>query len=756
MEEKELLKEKAWLTKVYQRIDDQILQTEKSVSQQQREMKEIRTSLWEDMQVSSASRGKMLDIGQKIAVLRQGAGGFGSQHQKLKQLKVLAESPYFGRMDFRYEDEFQDEQIYIGVGTLLDDNGLPMVYDWRAPVCSMFYDYGIGVAQYEAPGGTFAGEIKLKRQYRINQRELEYMFENELKIDDEVLQEALGRHSSQTMRNIVNTIQREQNQAIRNDEFPIMLVEGPAGSGKTSVALHRIAYLLYKYRDSITADNIVIFSPNQIFSGYISAVLPELGEDNVRQTTFHEYAERFLGWHLEVESLSEFIENILPRNAKRREIRLGEASYKSSSDFRVILDRLVQHIYHQLSQFEDIFFAGSLVMTKTQQQQLFEDNYGYLPIAKRLVKLKRRIWNFLRPAKKNRIKQVREDMAQAPEFAEESQWMIARSAIKQVLIELEPLVKRLEEQFSLNSLNWYLKLWDDQTLWDELASDPRPDFASASVDKLTSGKVPYEDTPALLYLIGELEGYPVRKDIQHVVIDEVQDYSPLQLSLLLRLFPQAKLTLVGDINQSVNPAVWRQNAADLKQLFSPIELGVVRLSKSYRSTKEIFRFCDAILDEPVDGDTVLRNGPIPLVITSDEKEWDQSLCQQVKRCKQKGYASIAIVCSSAQESQDVFARLKDRLEIELYDREKAVKPEKVMVIPVYLAKGLEFDAVIVPDASESKYGASYQRRLLYVVCSRALHELILIATGHLSPFIPEESQGLTKHVDLRQAELPIR
>src|SRR5690554_743784 len=368
-------------------------------------MREIRTSLWEEHGNSTASANQLVDIAQQIAELRHSATAFGIQHRLLKQLQEAEKAPYFGRIDFHEEGLPHREALYIGIRSLIDpETGQPLVYDWRAPVSSMFYDYGLGPAQYEGPGGVYRGDISLKRQYRIRKRKLVYMFDNELTIDDEVLQEALGQHASEKMRTIVNTIQREQNKAIRNDHDDLLLVEGPAGSGKTSVALHRVAYLLYRYRDSMQSQNIVIFSPNRIFNDYISHVLPELGEENVFQTTFQDFAEPFLGWEWDIETQSTCLEKLLDAEGETREERLETMAFKSSPDFQAILDNLVELIVCAKCDFFDVRIGKTLVISAEEQRKLFCDNYSYLPVQKRLAKIEQRIMFLLRPLKKKLIR----------------------------------------------------------------------------------------------------------------------------------------------------------------------------------------------------------------------------------------------------------------------------------------------------------------------------------------------------------------
>lgn len=750
VEAKDLEQEKQWLKQVYRELDHQLAHSVQSTATYREQMRKIRSSLWEDYGLSSASSNQMMDVAQQITELRQRGGHFGIQHRLMKQLKSMEKTPYFGRMDFHEEGLPQVEAMYIGISSLVDQTtGLPLVYDWRAPVSSMFYDYGLGAAEYEGPGGVFRGEISLKRQYRIKDRELVYMFDNELKIDDEVLQEALSQAANEKMRTIVNTIQREQNQAIRNDRDSLLLVEGPAGSGKTSVALHRIAFLLYKYRDSISSENIVIFSPNRIFSDYISHVLPELGEENVHQTTFQDYAEPFLGWEYDMETMMEFLEDLLQNDTPTRNKLLELAAFKSSQEFQQILAELINYVSQEATQFFSVKLRGQVVITGQEQVKLFVENYNYLPVHKRLDKIHQRIIFLLRPIKKELRREVFKEVAASPVFEDESWWTIARETIRRVKKEVDPLRDQLDKHLKVDSVKWYQRLWQDHDLWSKVAGKiPIPLGGDESLASLGNKQVSFEDITPLLYLRGELEGYPVKREIRHVIVDEVQDYSPLQLHILTKIFPRAKFTLVGDIFQSLNPYIWQTAPSNLKDVFSNLEMETVQLTKSYRSTQEIFHFCNGILKTKSTAETVLRTGPKPVVTQASAENSLPVLETQITNYRQAGHQTIAIICPTVAQCQSIYDQLKQRNNqwiLSLLAHEKATYKPGIIVVPVYLAKGLEFDAVILPEVGRHTYGQEYQRRLLYVACSRALHALSLIYTDNLSPFIRELPARLYEH-----------
>lgn len=746
MQDNDFQSEQRWLDSIYEEIDKQLAQQTRQDRDHREQMREIRTSLWQG--IGGASDNKMLDVAQQITELRHRATTFGVHHHLLKQLLTAEKAPYFGRIDFHEEGLPEKERLYIGIRSLIDqEDNIPLVYDWRAPVSSMFYDYGLGEASYEGPGGIYRGEVSLKRQYRIKDRKLVYMFDNELAIDDEVLQQALGQHADEKMRTIVNTIQREQNQAIRNDQDELLLVEGPAGSGKTSVALHRVAYLLYKYRDSIRSQNIVIFSPNRIFSDYISHVLPELGEENVYQTTFQDFAEPFLGWDWDVETHLGSVENLLQEQGREREQHLESIAFKSSPTFQGILGNLVNMIIDGACRFEDIRFGKQVILSATDQRKMFTGNYGYLPVQKRLAKIHQRALFLLRPLKKKRLRSLHKELGALPSFEEESWLTVAREAITRVKEELDPIFETMNRHFSINATDWYRRLWQEPDLWKNVAgTQSMPRLAADSLHSLEQGFISFDDVVPLCFLKGELEGYPVKRDIQHVVVDEVQDYSPMQLQILIKTFPRARFTFVGDVFQSLNPYVW-QAQGGLEEVFGDIGLKTVRLNKSYRSTEEIFHFCNGLLRGKVTAQTVLRHGRKPSVHKVRKEQHMAKLRDLIVDHRLSGFETIAVVCETVQECQKIAAGLSGidpNLDLSYLSHEKSKFKPGVIIVPVFLAKGLEFDAVIVPDASTQKYSEGYQRRLLYVACSRALHSLKLIytASDKLSPFIQEMSREL--------------
>ena len=506
------------------------------------ELQDTLADYWE------SSRKSFWDQAQLTATIERQRGLTSVSYRRQSQLIKLAISPYFGRIDFAevgLSGLGKPEIIYIGITTLTgSDSGEYLIYDWRSPVAGMFYDYERGWSQYQCPAGTISGEIILKRQYKIKNGQMEYMFDADLKIDDEMLQELLGKSVDDRMRTIVNTIQREQNRAIRDVQHPILLVQGTAGSGKTSIALHRIAYLLYRERNRITARNILIFSPNQIFSDYISNVLPELGEDNVLQTTFMDFVYNSkLTIPLDIEDGASQLESLLTNpDGQDFYIRTAGVQYKSSPEFMKVIQNYLAFLTDSLIRdYPAIEFRGRVIFSKADWELLFFKNLAYLSVVERLKQIRRRIQVKLRPmVHELRQEKEHEIVATGEEVNERTIKALARMAARQ---ELRSLTEVIEQMTTMDSFLLYRRLFEDPALFYRLANgtEVAKDWLMICKQSLTwfdSGWISYEDAIPLLYFQGCLTGFPVKTSIRHLIVDEAQDYTALQFEILQRLFPR--------------------------------------------------------------------------------------------------------------------------------------------------------------------------------------------------------------------------
>jgi DNA helicase-2/ATP-dependent DNA helicase PcrA len=651
------------------------------------------------------------------------------KHEISKKLQEkyerMVQSPYFGRLDFHEKGERKPEKYYIGLFNLINDDYDFLIYDWRAPASGMFYDYEIGEASYKCPEGTISGELTLKRQYKINNGKIEYMFDSNLKIDDEILQEILGKGTDTKMRTIVTTIQREQNRVIRNEEYKNLIVQGPAGSGKTSIALHRIAFLLYKHREKITAQNIVIFSPNQIFNDYISNVLPQLGEENMYQTTFKEYMHKALDNRLVKEDYSDLMEYILnSKHETNYEKRIKNIKYKSSLEFIDVLKNYAALVEKEDRGFKDIIFRDKLIISAKELEELYYKDYLSLPFKKRLDKIRERIFFFLRPCEKERINKIFEELWETGNYFDKTE--VTEISIATVREETKDIYREISRITSFDLIDIYKKLFENL---DE-------EIKSYTLESLQAQKLNYEDQPPLLFLKGVFGDIPKTSDIKYVIIDEAQDYTPLQYEIFYQLFNHASITMLGDLNQSINPFMNVGDYSNIAHIFPQDNTCIINLTKSYRSTLEITKFSRRLLNKEVTDEFVERRGEEPIVLGfSNEEAIKERILSDIEMYKKQGYKSIGIITRTIKEADAVYSFLKDKAEVKCITKDDDEYINGTLVIPAHLAKGLEFDAVLVYNAGDRNYSCEEERLLFYTACTRALHRLSVYYTGKVTPLL---------------------
>lgn len=744
----------------------QMLETE--VAQQKEEVKTFRTNFWSDISVNTDNWDDLLesfaDISQKSSQVAEHERKYRHAHHSLTRIKRMLDSPYFGRVDFVENGSPQVEQIYIGTSSLRDEESQDfLVYDWRAPISSIFYDYPPGPAAYETPMGEISGEIKLKRQYVIRNGKILSMFDAGVTIGDEILQQVLGKNADAQMRSIVSTIQKEQNQIIREADRKIVIVQGAAGSGKTSVALQRIAFLLYKYRNRLTSDNMVLFSPNPLFKNYIANVLPELGEENIQQSTLFEYVESQLGNQYKVEDPYTQLEELFLLNQGQQEtIRTSGIRYKGSLAFFDSIEAYASRLNREGMHFQPLTFRGRVLISEQEMEEVF---YGFdaLRLSIRVDFLKEWLIKRLKTMEKeereqdwvrNEIEGLEKDLYQEAfrllqkknRFHSESftdyqdeELLLRKMVVREHFQSLYRWVKELrfidllanyKELF--HHPDRYLKFGKKEELpahVDEICND--------TIERLNQGYIPYEDAMPLLLLKGLTEGFRRYMTIQYVVVDEAQDYTPFQLRFIARIFPRSKWTILGDLNQ----AIWPHHALLSENPFlesaAEEEIAAYRLTKSYRSTKEIVEFTKKILLDDMGIEAFERHGEPPRITkAANENQLNQEIIRRINELQADGMQTVAIICKTEKESEKVYHLLKQHLHLQLIRKDIPTYEEGVVVIPSYLAKGLEFDAVIVYNASSRLYGRESERNLLYTVCTRALHRLEIYYLDSASPFLP--------------------
>ncbi|MGX6443524.1 RNA polymerase recycling motor HelD [Neobacillus sp. K501] len=750
-------------------ISERISSLKEETAQRRNEVVHIRKHFWDEIKVNIDSFDDFLET---IIGLRQEAQALSvsqSTHRhaakRLSTLRRMQEIPYFGRIDFTEEGTSTPEKVYIGISTLTDESGDDfLVYDWRAPISSIYYDYQPGgPANYTTPGGVIHGKLENKWQYLIRGNELQSMFDTSLTIGDEILQKVLGKGTDKQMHNIVATIQQEQNRIIRHDRGRLLIVHGAAGSGKTSAALQRIAYLLYKYRDRLNADQIILFSPNSLFNHYVSNVLPELGEENMQQVTFQEYLDHRLSKEFQIENPYEQLEYVLTAaNSTSYRSRVAGISFKASSRFFEAIQSYRKSLELSGMLFKDITFNGKLMIASQQITERFYRTDTSLRFSNRLESLKDWLMKKINEAEKlERTKSwvqeemellSNEDYHKAHTFLAEKRGFKGESiadyemepkALARLIVhqKFKPLRKRIRAFRFIDIKGIYKQLFTDPQQIKQWIEGEIPvewaEICQATLESLDHNKLLYEDATPFLLMKELIRGFQTNSSIKHIVVDEAQDYSPFQFEFLKRLFPSARMTVLGDFNQAIFAhASEMDDFTKLMSLYGQDETEVINMTRSYRSTKPIIEFTRRLVPN---GERIIpfeRDGKRPVLTQLlDQSELHQHIESKVAKWRSRHYNSIAIICKSAEESKRAFEALAHIKDIKLLKSSSIEYEQGVVVIPSYLSKGIEFDAVILYDVSEHVYRDNSLCRVFYTSCTRAMHELQLYSVGKPTPLL---------------------
>lgn len=580
----------------------------------------------------------------------------------LQKLYRSQNKPYFASIIFN------DELIYMGI-THVEDNLNYLVHDWRSPVCNLYYDYEVGEAKYLAPDGFIEGNLSRKRQYIIEDGKLLNIFDNSINISDELLQQVLATESSDKMKNIVNTIQKEQNAIIRNTDDKNLIVQGIAGSGKTSVALHRIAFLLYRIAN-LNSKNILIFSPNNIFTEYISNVLPELGEDNTYSITFTSFLKDKIKEYKVIEDFTSFIERYYKGNVIDKDV----IKYKQS-------DEIIEDINNYLNDLiKNITFTGNLIFdryvfyTKEELDNMLKNRYSRFPIFERIKQMSIKISEMSYEGRTTKSKSIEKELYK--------------------IINIPRDYKKIYKDFYVSNYSKYHSYIDN-------------------------GKsINYEDACLFLYIKSILEGFDTNHYIKQVVIDEAQDYTKLQYLIIKNTFKTANYTILGDVNQTINPYYKYDSLEVLKDIFDSSKY--LELNKTYRSTSKIIEYTNNILG--LEHVSAIRNNNARDVVIRNSEEYNDilnDLNDLIKISK-----SVAIITKDNTECDKIYDYLKDKIDIVKIDNGSDKFSRKLVIVPSYIAKGLEFDSVIVYTSKDNKYTKD-EKYLFYVACTRSQHNLIV-------------------------------
>ncbi|WP_339291525.1 RNA polymerase recycling motor HelD [Paenibacillus sp. FSL E2-0201] len=791
---------------VTEKLRLRIAELEPEVTGLRDQVVDIRKRFWEEVTVNTSTdedfEETFYSIKQQEALLSERERSHRQRVQRFKNMKRLLPSPYFGRMDFQEDGLSASEKIYIGVASFVDADGVDfLVYDWRTPIASMYYDHSPGPSAYETPGGQITGEMMLKRQYQIRYGQLQNVFDTSLTIGDELLQQVLGKGADSQMKSIVATIQKEQNAIIRNDKSRMLIVQGAAGSGKTSAALQRVAYLLYKHRDRLKADQIVLFSPNPMFNSYVSTVLPELGEENMQQTTFQEYLAYWLGATVHLEDPFEQIEYVLTsQSSQGYEARLTGMQYKASEAFLHALQSYALWLGKEGILFHNICFRDRELITAEQMKSQFYSYDSSIRLANRVALLREWLLRELTKLERQEmgapwvqdevdyldndqyaeaysevLKKYRREEAvfdfteqyleiygdfriqkdgeeNVFDFSAQEEELLRRMIVKEHFKPLRRDAKRLK---FIDTIGLYEQLFSDEATYQKMTGatevpDQWLEICKQTKEKLTRIELFYEDETPFLYLKELIEGSRTNTMVRHLFIDEGQDYSPFQFAFLKQLFPRASMTVLGDFSQAIFPQATNLQEVDspLIRLYGEEETSLFRLIRSYRSTREIVEFTKALLPNekivPFE-----RGGEKPhLVKASNDVQRAAQIKEDLTALIAEGLDSIAIITKTAAESREAYEALAAQgcENLRLVTKETLTFEKGTLVIPAYLAKGVEFDAVLIYDASTQTYHRESERKLFYTACTRAMHRLLLYTTSDWSYFIQALDPSLYEEV----------
>lgn len=651
---------------------------------------------------------------------------------------------------------------------ITDHNTLEqVVIDWRAPIADLYYEGRLGEAEYNCPSGKIHGEIKLKRQYFFKNGDLQDVMDIDITTNDEMLQPFLSANSDTRLKNIISTIQAEQNKIIRADMWQPLVVQGVAGSGKTTIALHRIAYLIYNYDKNFFPEEFLIIAPNKFFLNYISNVLPDLGVDRVGQSTYEEIAFDVIGSEFEIEEPNNKLARIIDNNKSEKEKKMCEiiiesSKYKSSIRFKNLLD---EYLYEVEKRFvpEDDFKVGKYVFMKREDiEHLFYREYSNLPFCRRMEEIAKH----LKSAVTMRSGQILKDIEEERDYKiakikmDEQNEQIRLSLIRDAYKEAEDLSKEVTKnvkknvQKYINSTNkvlepmkYYKEFMDVyiDTLAKGRISDEEIKYIKTSfTDAQRKGKIEMEDLAPLMYIKYMVHGIKTKFELKHIVIDEAQDFSEFQFYIFKKIVKSNSLTILGDLAQGIyfyrGTNNWQKTMSIV--FGDGIDPTYLTLKKTYRTTEEIMNVANKVISHIMDklncppGEPVMKNGaPVIVKHFENEEKMVEQIKERLKEYKEKGFSNIALICKTVEDCIKLKEQLQDE-EIHIISSKDSEYSGGINIVPSYLSKGLEFDAVIITNADVHNYTDSeVDTKLLYVCITRAMNTLEIYHIDELTKLL---------------------
>ncbi|MFZ5353872.1 MAG: RNA polymerase recycling motor HelD [Bacillota bacterium] len=689
---------------------------------------------------------------------------------KVRNLIAARSKPYFARIDFEEDGKTALEKLYIGKMALIREEDQELIIvDWRAPVANLYYEERLGDASYNSPEGKIKGRLKLKRQFSINEGQLEQMFDIDITTNDEFLQASLGSNADSRLKEIVSTIQTEQNRVIRADMWTPLIVQGAAGGGKTTIALHRIAYLIYTYEKIFKPENFMIIAPNRFFLNYISEVLPELGVEKAKQTTFEEFAMQIIGQKFKIKDSNQKLNLFVNHNTTAEQIENNnmirkQSEAKCSMLFKEIMDDYLISIENQYIPKEDFMLGSRVIMEYSEINDLFINQYRKLPIIKRIDEVKKHLTNRLKSKKDSivsdiqdkcdiSIRRIKEEM----EEGEERQRLIIETIDKknELLDKIELHSKKAVKEYinkisNLDPFQYYKELLENKELYfsiisNRLQKDEAEFLRAYTLKQIYSAEYDIEDIAPIMYLKYMIYGVDEKIPVRHIVIDEAQDFSVFQIFVLKNIIKDSSFTILGDLAQGIHSYRGIHDWADIQKHVFSGKSQFLLLEQSYRTTIEIMEAANKVIarlqsDKLIPAKPVIRHGkPVEIIRKNSLEEMVNDIADKLEMYKKEKMKSMAIICKTAEECEELhgyFKKSKDKPYI-ITGKEKEYK-SGIVIVPSYLAKGLEFDVVFIANAEKSSYGEEeLDIKLLYVAMTRPLHYMHIYYTKELSTLLED-------------------
>ena len=665
------------------------------------------------------------------------------QVNKERNLKNALSQPYFARIDFTAEGK-NEEEVYIGRTTILDEDANVIVADWRAPISSMYYDSAIGKTSYNSPDGEIRGVLSLKRKYDIRDGKLLGYDDIEVVASDEILNNFLSENADTRLKNIVSTIQKEQNEIIRASIYIPLIIQGVAGSGKTTVALHRIAYLIYQYAKQFNPDEFLIIAPNKFFLDYISTVLPDLGVDEVRQETFGDFATELIGEKLRVSSSNTTLSNIINnQNDENAKIQAEISRFKSSNIFKDIIDKYVEN-YIASFLVDDIIVGNYKVVSIERLLTLFNNSQNIISFYGRIENVKAVLSKYIKDYYEQISANIKMQTKRMIEELNEKQISkeIINAEKSKIWKEEENLLKELKKggkkllnahfkkyMINASALSLYADIIKTEEFFHVISKEAT-EFMKNRMRKMAKNKeVDYDDLTALLYIKYIVFGLVEDISLKYVVVDEAQDYGEFTFSVLLEILKSNSITILGDLAQGIYSYKGIKSWNKLNESILNGKAKLLTLTKSYRTTIEIINEANKAikklknLDIPLSTSVIRHGEPVRYIKTNDFEEMMFGIKNRISQLKEKNFR-IAIITKDLNDAQKVYKFLNKNEKIIFLTDHSSEFNGDIVVLPSYLSKGLEFDSVILFDVSKEKYAMNeLEIKLLYVSMTRAMHTL---------------------------------